>query len=490
LNESRQTGLRQTAIDRALRAYDTGAFFSDLQRRVGFRTESQNPAQADAVRAYLTDEVAPALAPLGFTSRVVENPAAARAPFLIAERIEDPALPTVLTYGHGDVVRGYDEQWREGLAPWTLTVEGDRWYGRGTADNKGQHSVNFAALAAVLEARDGKLGYNVKLIFETGEEIGSPGLDTVCAAHREALAADLFIASDGPRVLAERPTLFLGSRGGVAFELLVDLRKGAHHSGNWGGALRNPAIVLSHAIASLVDRRGAIAVDGLRPPPIPASVREALADIALGGDEDAPAIDPDWGEPGLTPTERVIAWNTLEVLAFKAGNPDAPVNAIPPTAKATCQLRFVVGTDAARAGEHLEAHFARLGFDDVKVRVTQISAATRLDPNDVWVQWALESLRASTNKKPALLPNLGGTVPNDVFAYTLGLPTLWIPHSYPACAQHAPNEHLLGSVAREALAVMAGLWWDLGEDAARLASARSQAQAQSHAQPSPNALLR
>lgn len=472
---------RQTAIDRALRVYDTGAFLTDLQRRVGFRTESQNPAQADALRAYLADEVAPALAPLGFTSRIVENPATARAPLLIAERIEDPALPTVLTYGHGDVVRGYDEQWREGLAPWTITVEGDRWYGRGTADNKGQHSVNFAALAAVLEARGGRLGYNVKLIFETGEEIGSPGLDEVCAAHREALAADVFIASDGPRVLAERPTLFLGSRGGVTFELLVDLRKGAHHSGNWGGALRNPAVVLSHAIASLVDRHGAIAVDGLRPPPIQASVREALADIVLGGDEDAPEIDPNWGEPGLTPTERVIAWNTLEVLAFKAGNPDAPVNAIPPTAKATCQLRFVVGTDAARAGEHLDAHFARLGFDDVRVRVTQISAATRLDPDDAWVHWALDSLRASTNKKPALLPNLGGTVPNDVFAYTLGLPTLWVPHSYPACAQHAPNEHLLGSVAREALAVMAGLWWDLGDDAARLAATHAQVQAQAQA---------
>ena len=469
---------RQTAIAGALRLYDSGAFFADLIRRVGFRTESQNPARADTIRAYLTDEIAPSLAALGFTSRIVENPAAAHAPFLLAERIEDPALPTVLTYGHGDVVRGYDEQWRTGLVPWAVTVEGDRWYGRGTADNKGQHSVNFAALAAVLDARDARLGYNVKLIFETGEEIGSPGLGAVCAAHRDALAADVFIASDGPRVSAERPTLFLGSRGGATFELLVDLREGAHHSGNWGGALRNPAIVLSHAIASLVDRRGAIVVDGLRPPPLPASVRAALVDIALGGDADAPAIDPDWGEPGLSPTERVIGWNSLEVLAFKAGNPDAPVNAIPPKAKATCQLRFVVGTDAAQLGAHLEAHFARLGFDDVQVRVLHVSPATRLDPDDPWVHWALGSLNASTGKKPALLPNLGGTVPNDVFADTLGLPTLWVPHSYPACAQHAPNEHLLGSVAREALAVMAGLWWDLGVDAARLAEApRAKAKA-------------
>ncbi len=466
---------RQQAIDAALRHFDSGDFLRDLERRVAFRTESQNPAQADALRAYLSDEIAPALAQLGFTSRLAANPVNARAPFLIAERIENPALPTVLTYGHGDVVRGYDDQWRAGLAPWRVSVEGDRWYGRGCADNKGQHSVNFAALAAVLAAREGKLGYNVKVIFETGEEIGSPGLDAVCAAERDALAADIFIASDGPRVSAQRPTIFLGSRGGVTFELLIDLREGAHHSGNWGGALRNPAIVLSHAIASLVDRHGAIAVEGLRPPPVPASVRAALADIELGGDDNAPAIDADWGEPGLTPTERVIAWNTLEVLAFKAGNPDAPVNAIPPRAQATCQLRFVVGTDYRRVGEHLEAHFARLGFGEVRVRVMQTAAATRLDPDDAWVHWALDSLRASTGKKPALLPNLGGTVPNDVFAETLGLPTLWVPHSYPACAQHAPNEHLLGSVARESLAVMAGLWFDLGADAQRLAARSASA---------------
>ncbi|MDE1184724.1 M20 family metallopeptidase [Paraburkholderia sp.] len=463
---------RQQAIDAAMHVYDSGALFSDLARRVAFKTESQNPDQADALSAYLTDEIAPTLSALGFTSRVAANPVAGRALFLVAERIEDPALPTVLTYGHGDVVRGYDEQWRAGIAPWTLSKDGDRWYGRGSADNKGQHSINFASLAAVLAARGGKLGYNVKVIFETGEEIGSPGLDEVCAAERDALAADVFIASDGPRVSAERPTVFLGSRGGVSFELLVDLREGGHHSGNWGGVLRNPAIVLSHAIASLVDRNGAIAVEGLRPPPVSDTVRRALADIELGGDEDSPEIDPNWGEPGLTPTERVIAWNTLEVLAFKAGNPDAPVNAIPPVAKATCQLRFVVGTDYTRVGAHLEAHFAQHGFREVKVKVTHTAAATRLDPDDAWVHWALDSIRTTTGKKPALLPNLGGTVPNDVFAETLDLPTLWVPHSYPACAQHAPNEHLLGSVAREALGVMAGLWWDLGDNAGAIVATR------------------
>ncbi|QDQ80626.1 M20 family metallopeptidase [Paraburkholderia megapolitana] len=464
---------RTAAVDAAFRTFDSGALLEQLARRVACRTESQNPSRAETLHAYLTDEIAPALQQLGFTSRVVTNPEPHGGPLLIAERHEGAELPTVLTYGHGDVVRGYDDQWRAGLKPWDIVVEGDRWYGRGTADNKGQHSINFAALAAVLDARGGRLGYNVKVLFETGEEVSSPGLYAVCEANKTALAADLFLASDGPRVSAERPTLFLGSRGAVLFELSVDLRDGGHHSGNWGGVLRNPAVVLAHAIASLVDRHGRIAVEGLRPPPVSSAVRRALADIELGRDEQSPAIDPTWGEPGLTPTERVIAWNALEVLAFKSGNADAPVNAIPPSAKAVCQLRFVVGTDWERTAHHLETHFARHGFDEVRVKVSTGSAATRLDLEDPWVNWALASMRATTGKEPALLPNLGGTVPNDAFAGTLNLPTLWVPHSYPACSQHAPNEHLLGSVAREALGVMAGLWWDLGDSAASVVAARA-----------------
>ena len=83
-------------------------------------------------------------------SRFMPNANPAGGPILVARRIEDPALPTVLTYGHGDTVRGLDEQWREGLSPWVLKPEGELWYGRGSADNKGQHAINLMALEAVL----------------------------------------------------------------------------------------------------------------------------------------------------------------------------------------------------------------------------------------------------------------------------------------------------------------------------------------------------
>jgi acetylornithine deacetylase/succinyl-diaminopimelate desuccinylase-like protein len=456
---------RATAIQSAEHYFDSKAFHTDLARRVAIPTESQNPDRMSALHAYLNGELTPALQALGFECRVYESPVG-KSPFLIATRMEGSDLATVLSYGHGDVIRGLEPQWRSGFNPWQLREEGERIYGRGTADNKGQHTINLGALASVLKTR-GRLGFNVKLLFETGEEIGSPGLDAFCKAHKDALHADVFIASDGPRLQPDRPTIFLGSRGVMNFDLAVDLRDGAHHSGNWGGLIADPGIVLAHAIASITDKNGAIRVPEWRPTEIPAAVRTALLDCEPSGGDDSPQIDIDWGEPGLTPAERVFGWSSFSVLAMKVGNPDFPVNAIAGKAWARGHLRFVVGTDPDDVVPALQRHLIREGFPQVTVTPTREEPmhATRLDPDSKWVKWAVASIERTTGAKPAILPNLGGSLPNEVFADTLGLPTIWIPHSYSACSQHAPNEHMLSSIVREGLAIMAGVFWDLGDDA-------------------------
>jgi acetylornithine deacetylase/succinyl-diaminopimelate desuccinylase-like protein len=453
---------RTAAIASATDWFDAGALQAELARRVAFPTESQDAGRADTLVAYLTDEIGPTVERLGFRWQLLSNPVAGAPPMLLAQRHEDASLPTVLIYGHGDVVAGYDAQWSDGRSPWELSASGGKWYGRGTADNKGQHTVNLAALARVLEQR-GRLGFNAKLLLEMGEEIGSPGLRVTCELHAEALSADVLIASDGPRLASDRPTIFLGSRGAFNFDLDVTLREGAHHSGNWGGLLANPGTILASAIASMVDARGRILVDALRPPSIPESVRRALADIQPG-EPGGPAIDADWGEPALSPAERVFGWNALEVLAFRTGNPEHPVNAIPPRASAHMQVRFVAGCDWRTFIPAVRAHLDRHGFSSVKVRQASMEpmSATRLDPDNPWVHWASASIAATTGAPPAILPNLGGSLPNDCFAEALGLPTIWVPHSYPACSQHAPNEHLLERVAREGLQIMTGLFWDLG----------------------------
>ncbi len=452
---------REQCLNSIADFFDSGGFAELLAERVQHPTESQNPDREQELRAYLTDSIQPYLEELGFSCRIVANPAEPRAPFLIGQRIEDPELLTVLTYGHGDTVLAMDERWQEGLEPWKLQRFEDRWYGRGVADNKGQHAINFSALAALIKTR-GRLGFNCKVILEMGEEIGSPGLHAICTQEKQALAADVFIASDGPRVDPDMPTLFGGSRGVFNFDMRLDLREGEHHSGNWGGLLANPGIILANAIASLIAANGRILLPELKPAGIPEGVRSALRDLHLAAEKQA---DPNWGEPGLSAAEQVIGWNSLEILALECGHPEAPVHAIPARAWARCHIRFVADTDPdsflPAIRKHLDAH----GFSQVELTGHPLSygTATRMLPDNPWIQWAMHSVTRTTGKTPAFMPNLGGTLPNDAFSHILGLPTIWFPHSYGGCSQHAPNEHILPSITRESLLMMTGLFWDLAE---------------------------
>lgn len=454
---------REAAISRAEAYFDTGAFRNDLARLVAMPTESQNPERAPVLTEYVEKEMKPLFESLGFKCHILHHPKA-KGPFLFAERIEDASRPTIFGYGHGDVIRGLDKDWKEGLSPWTLIERDGRWYGRGVVDNKGQHVININALKAVLETR-GKLGFNAKYLIEMGEEMGSPGLRELCEEQKDLFRSDVLIASDGPRLNAERPTVFLGARGGVTFDLEIVARDGGHHSGNWGGILSDPAIQLAHAISSIVSPTGQIRIHEWVPKELPAGVRRVLADCEIDGGVDGPTIDPNWGEPGLSPAEQVFGWCSFDVLAMKSGVPETPVNAVPPSAWARCQLRFVVGIDVADVLPALRRHLDRHGFPMVEIKKTrdEIFHATRLDPEDPWVGFAVDSIARTSGKKPAILPNLGGSLPNDIFSEVLGLRTIWAPHSYPGCSQHAPNEHLPPHIAREGLGFMAGLYWDIGE---------------------------
>src|ERR671912_3054584 len=116
--------------------------------------------------------------------------------------------------------------------------------------------------------------------------MGSPGLRELCTKYKELFKADVLIGSDGPRLNAERPTVFLGSRGGVTFDLTIDAREGGHHSGNWGGLLSDPAIQLAHAIAAICGPTGQIRIPEWVPDRIPDSVRRALATCEVDGGPD------------------------------------------------------------------------------------------------------------------------------------------------------------------------------------------------------------
>jgi len=467
IGEMNSEACRPGAISRIGGYFDDGGFENELARRVAFRTESQRPEGLSELQRYVDEEMIPAFEAMGFKSRVFENSFEGCGPVLLAERHEGDKLPTVLGYGHGDVIQGQDDQWTKGAGPWVTAREGDRIYGRGTADNKGQHTINMAAMRAVIEER-GTLGFNSKILIEMGEENGSKGLREIVTGNTQAFAADVFIGSDGPRVSAARPTVTLGNRGSEPFDLLVDLREGAHHSGNWGGLLASPGIILASALATIVDDNGVIQIGEWLPPPVSNSARMALKDIEIDPGVDGPGIDPGWGQPGLTPAEKVYAWNSFEILALKTGDPEKPVNAIPGKAWAHCQLRYVAGTDRENIIPALKRHLVREGFDRVQVLPPNPSntlgfAASQTDMDHPWVKWVRGSIECTTGALPAVIPSMGGSIGNDIFTDILGLPAIWVPHSYPACSQHAPDEHVLASLSRGALELMTGLYWDLGE---------------------------
>ncbi len=455
---------RQAVLERAARHFDGGVFLADLARLVAVPSESQEARGAPHLAAYLTDHLRPALEHMGFLCQVLVNPAPG-GPLLLAERTEDPDLPTVLVYGHGDVVRGMEEAWLEGLSPWALTERDGRLYGRGVADNKGQHAINLAALGLVIAER-GRLGFNAKVLIETSEEIGSPGLREICESHQRELAADLLLASDGPRLLPDQPTIVLGSRGALNFDLVVELRDSGHHSGNWGGLLANPAIILAHAIATIASKSGAIQIQDLKPRSVPPTVRRALADLPLAAAEGEPAIDPDWGEPGLSAAEKVLGWNSFEVLAWPPAIRRARSTRSRPRPRPTARSA-IPSTASRRASWRRSAtRSARPVSGGSRCGLPISPFSTPRAPTPSTAGWRSRGARSSA--PPAACRSCCRTpaaaLPNDGFAEVLGLPTVWVPHAHRGCRQHAPNEHALPAVLREGLLIMTGLFWDLGEN--------------------------
>ncbi len=461
------SGDRLSAIARAQHYIDDGLFESELAQRVAIKSESQIPNNVGELRAYLDSQMIPAFEQIGFNCKLFDNPVAGCGPVLLARRIEDERLPTVLGYGHGDVILGQDDQWQKGEGPWQLKREQNRLYGRGTADNKAQHTINMAALRCVLEER-GLLGFNARFIIEMGEETGSPGLREIITRNKRDFAADVFIASDGPRVMPEQPTLTLGSRGAINFDLAINLRDGAHHSGNWGGLIADPAIILANALASIANEKGQIQIKDWLTPERSKAVQAALVGVEVSGGDGAPEIDPEWGAPGLTPAEKVYSGNSFAVLALTSGNPDKPVNAISPSARAHCQLRYFAVPESDRILSALRDHLDQNGFDMIEIDANPKHngasfPAARTEPDDPWVERVKKSLQQTNQSAPVVLPSMGGSICNDLFTDLLGVPAIWVPHSYTGCSQHAPDEHVLLPLCRNAMEIMAGLYWDIGK---------------------------
>lgn len=378
----------------------------------------------------------------GLRTRLLDTPAPGGYPAVYGELQRPDARAAVLIYGHYDVqVPGPEDAWTS--PPFEPAVRDGRIYARGAGDNKGQHAAHLMALAALLDTSF-MPPLTVKLLIEGEEEIGSPNLERLVAENRELLRADVLYAADGPMHSSGRPTLYLGARGLVKLRLSVSGASRDLHSGNFGGLVANPAQRLVACLASLFDEHGRPAIEGFWDAAAAPGAEELAQLERIPFDAEALAAElgvdaAQLGDPA-TAMRRLLYEPLINVHALEAGS---GASAIPAAASAGIDLRLVPNQRADAVIELLRAHLARGGFSDVRLEVAAGRRnGVRTPRQHPAVDAVVGALRAAYGREPVILPNLGATVPCDVFVEQLGIPGVWVAYANHDERNHAADENL------------------------------------------------
>ena len=381
---------------------------------------------------------------IGFQSEVLET---SSNPSVYGEFKGEPDRPTVLFYGH------YDVQPVEPLEEWTETqpfepvLKGERLYGRGAQDNKGQMLFALKALEHLIAA--GELKSNVKLILEGDEEIGSPGLNGALEKWGDRLKADILMLCDTGAVAKGVPTITMGIRGIFYLTVHVEGIKHDLHSGQHGGLVPNPATELARLIATLHDENGRVAVEGFYEGVEEIAPEDrALANAFPFDEEDYErkiGVPPIGGEKGYSPVERRGFRPTLEVNGLYAGHiGEGSKTIIPRSAFVKLSARLVGKQDPdkilAALRQHLEKHAPR----GLKLRIDEVGIggpALTLSSKEPVIQLTSEILKEiSSDGKVAYLWE-GGSIPivSKLSRVSGGYP-LMVGFGLDEDQIHAPNE--------------------------------------------------
>lgn len=282
-------------------------------------------------------------------------------------------LPTVLFYGHYDVMPADQlDEWTS--PPFEPEVRDGKVFGRGTADDKGQVLMHINAVEASLQVK-GTLPVNVVFAIEGEEEEGSEGLEMLLESHRELLAADIAVISDSPFFANDCPSVCYGLRGIATAEIRVDGPSTDLHSGNYGGAIPNPAEFLARILNDLKTRDGRITIDGFYDDVVELSQSEREGFSSLPFDEDSfcrnLGANAPYGEEGFSTLERIWARPSLEVNGLVGGfGGEGSKTIVPANATAKISMRLVPDQHPTRILELLERHIRTIAPPEVRVTVT------------------------------------------------------------------------------------------------------------------------
>lgn len=366
-------------------------------------------------------------------------------PVVYAEKIIDSNLPTVLVYGHYDVmpVDPIDE-WKS--QPFEPEIRDGKIYARGADDDKGQSFIH--AKAFELMVKTNTLPCNVKFMIEGEEEIGSQSLTKWCAKNKKLLQADIILLSDTSMIDKDVPSITCGLRGLAYLEVEVKSANRDLHSGLYGGAVANPINVLSKMIASLTDSKGRVKVKEFYKDVIKLSEieRKELNKAPFNLKEYKKSLDiaDICGEEGYTTIERTGIRPTLDVCGIWGGyTGEGAKTVIPSTAHAKISMRLVPNQNHLKIAQLFQKHFESIAPKCVKVKVTNLHGGQGyVSPTDSPAyKAASRALQDVYGKKPIPVRS-GGSIPIiSTFEEILGIKSIMMGFGLGSDAIHSPNEN-------------------------------------------------
>lgn len=381
-------------------------------------------------------------------------------PLVFAQKHVSDTAPTVLVYGHYDVMPVAPlELWKS--APFEPEVRDGRIWARGADDDKGQSFLQVKAFEYLVHT--GQLRHNVKFILEGEEEIGSPSLHAFLTRHRELLKSDVILVSDTSMLSEDLPSLTTGLRGLAYWEIEVTGPQRDLHSGHFGGAVANPINVLCEMLAQVVDKDGRISIphfyDDVQD--IPAAEREMIARIPFDEARYKAAIGVKAlrGERGYSTIERNACRPSFDVCGIWGGHTgEGSKTVLPSKAYAKVSTRLVPHQQHEVISQLFIDYMASIAPDCVTVKVTPMHGGEGyVCPIDLPAYRAAErGFEQAFGKRP-LAVRRGGSIPiiSD-FEHTLGVKTVLMGFGLESNAIHSPNENFPLSMMRRGIEAIIG----------------------------------
>ncbi|MBK7173356.1 MAG: dipeptidase [Bacteroidales bacterium] len=366
-------------------------------------------------------------------------------PVVFGSKIIDPSKPTILVYGHYDVMPVDPiELWHS--PPFEPEIRDGKIYARGAVDDKGQLFMQVKAFEYLL--KEGLLPCNVKFMIEGEEEMGSPSLGSWCRENKEMLAADLILVSDTSMIGIDIPSVTVGLRGLAYMEVEVTGPDKDLHSGLYGGAVANPANILAKMIASMHDENNHITIPGFYNDVLELSAqeREDMARAPFSLDEYKKKLDINevWGEKGFTVNERTSIRPTLDVNGIWSGyTGEGSKTVLPGQAFAKISMRLVPNQNPDEISALFAKHFESIAPPTVKVKVkAHHGGFPYVSPVDSRAYLSAAKAYENVYGKKPIPVRSGGSIPIiSTFEQVLGVKSILMGFGLDTDAAHSPNEN-------------------------------------------------